>query len=504
MALYCCDLESTGLLDDLKKQENPLLHNFEAMCPKTGEYVRFSRSDSSLGKLQEWLNEGHTLVIHNGIGYDGEALKLFGYDISNNEIIDTLGLSWYLYPKLALHGLAAWGEVFGVPKPLVDDWEGLTPEEYDNRVHEDCKIQVEVWNHFNTLLNNLYGTFEGKKRLIDYINWKMELQRIQQIYRWTLDKPAAIKLLARLEEEQQERLEALEKAMPDVPIYAKRTRPAKPFLKSGALSVTGARWDELTKEHGLSFDYSGEIKVVTGYNPPNGNSHAQIKNWLFSLGWVPETFDFKRNKETGETRQIPQTGHKDGGGMLCDSVQRIIDKNPGLGIDNLAGLGIISHRKGLVNGMLREVGEDGKILARCNGFTNTLRLKHAGLVNLPSTRVPYGKEIRGLLGTPEGYKNIGSDLASLEDRCKHHFQWKFDPEYVKAQMADDYDPHLAVCVMGGLLNEKQVQAHKDKLEDHSGTRHLGKGGNYALMMAHIKDIEFRETLEQTTLSEAYK
>ncbi|QIW90340.1 hypothetical protein OLCHANIL_00260 [Vibrio phage V05] len=46
-------------------------------------------------------------------------------------------------------------------------------------------------------------------------------------------------------------------------------------------------------------------------------------------------------------------------------------------------------------------------------------------------------------------------------------------------MQEDYDPHLQVCLLGGLLTEKQIAAHKAKQEDHSDTRHIGKGGNYA-------------------------
>ena len=389
MAIYCTDIETTGLLHQLKKQDNPMLHNFGAIDPKTGEEILFSRSKNNLSELQDWLNEGHTLVMHNGICYDGEALTYLGYDLSNNEIIDTLPLSWYLNPTKPKHGLEAWGEEFGVPKPPVYDWINGDPKVYDHRVMEDCKIQVKLWELQCKQLNNIYDTLDGKKRLIDYLMFKMELQRIQQTYKWKLDKPAAEKL--------QETLEA-----------------------------------EL------------------------------------------------------EQRKIPQINVKNSGGKVCPSVKILIEKYPDKGLDNLEGLGILSHRLSIVKGFLKNVDEEGYIQASCSGFTNTLRLKHSILVNFPSTRVAWGKEIRSLLTTPQGYKNIGSDLSSLEDRCKHHFQWKFDPEYVKMQMADDFDPHLTVAQMGGLMTASQVEEHKSGVKDWGHVRHLGKGGNYALTCSAYK------------------
>lgn len=60
----------------------------------------------------------------------------------------------------------------------------------------------------------------------------------------------------------------------------------------------------------------------------------------------------------------------------------------------------------------------------------------------------------------EGNILLGSDLSSLENRLKFHFQMPLDPEYVKAQMSDDFDPHLAIAVMAGLLTEDEMNFYK--------------------------------------------
>jgi DNA polymerase I-like protein with 3'-5' exonuclease and polymerase domains len=57
--------------------------------------------------------------------------------------------------------------------------------------------------------------------------------------------------------------------------------------------------------------------------------------------------------------------------------------------------------------------------------------------------------------------------------------WSHDPEYVKEMMTDDFDPHLDLCISGGLLSASQVAAHKDGTEDHGAKRKLGKAANYA-------------------------
>lgn len=478
-----CDIETSGLIEDMKKQDHPVLHNFCAIHSVTDEVKLFSRSKGNLHELQDFLNTGDLMAIHNGTVFDLPALTFLGYDVSKMNLLDTLPLSYYLEPRVARHGLEHWGEQFGVPKPYIADWSSLTPEEYDHRVIEDCKIQKRLTKHLLTRLDALYDSKEGKERVLNLLSWKMQMQAIQQEYRWHLDVEGAKALVLELQTERDKRLAELQASMPKKKVMAWKERPKKPFLKTGALSATGLRWKEVCDANGIDFESKERHKVWTGvYEEPNAGSPEQLKSWLYSLGWVPQTFEFKRNKETGEVKQIPQINGDDG---VCISIKNLIKKHPNIGLEALEGLGVIKHRLGVVNGFLNNCLDDGTIVAWCAGFTNTLRLKHAGLVNLPSTRVPYGERIRALLTAPQGFMNIGSDLSSLEDRCKHHFMWKFDPEYVKTQMHPDFDPHLSVAVAGGLMTSGDVDMHKlykathgAEGKDFSHIRHMGKGANY--------------------------
>jgi DNA polymerase I-like protein with 3'-5' exonuclease and polymerase domains len=489
MGIYAADIETTGLLHHMKEQDNPHLH---CMCFKnmvTGGVILFSNRIDELKErpeyikplayLNDFLEKGHTLVMHNGIGFDKEALIYLNYPgIKNCPIIDTLGLSWYLEPRRLKHGLAEYGEEFGVIKPEVEEWENQPQEVYNHRVLEDTKIQYLLYRDQEKMLHKLYdGNKEDIARITDYINMKMRHMAIQQNNKWQLNIPKAEELQLQLEEKLNEQVSALSKTMPMVAQKVLKTFPAKPYKMDGTLSASGKKWYTLLLEEGMPFD-TKELVVITGYKAPNPGSHTQVKDWLYSYGWVPETFKYDRDKVTGKERKMPQVTVPNSGGEIDPGIEKLIEKYPNIGFEHVKGVGILKHRIGMVSGFLSN-HRNGFLEAGAQGFTNTLRFKHRNLVNLPSTRVPYGKEIRSLLIAGDFHKLLGSDLSSLEDKCKHHYQWKFDPEYVKMQQDPRFDPHLLMCEQAELLTHEQTEAHKDKKEDHSKVRHAGKSCNYA-------------------------
>lgn len=466
--VFAADLESTGLLHHLEEQgENARLHNFGLLSTKSDSYaILHPMEQGDREKLQKVLDREDTvLVIHNGICYDIEALKHFKFDTSKVKVIDTLYLAWYLdFFKEGRYGLEAYGELLGFPKPPIEDWENLTQEDYDHRVYGDIKIQKALWLKLCKQFSELYNIPNDEymeSRVIDhyamkYIMWKGEQMRIQQENMWKFDYEKAAPMLKKIEFQINEKIEALTSVMPKVPVYATRKRPAKPFKQNGELSSTGLKWKELTEEMNLPFEHADEIRVITKYNPPNPASPAQVKDWLFDLGWVPQTYEFKKD-DSGE-RKIPQIYVKGSGGEVCPSVQELAERYPEVG--HLVGLGVLKHRKGMVANWLNN-HRNGYLTARAAGFTNTLRLKHAELVNIPSGRVFLGSQVRALL-TVRDDANIllGSDLSSLENRLKFHFQMPLDPDYVKAQMSKDFDPHLSLALLAGLLTEDEVNFYK--------------------------------------------
>ena len=468
--VYAADIETTGLLrqmmEQLKAGKHPRLHNLGFIDVNTKEETCLQWTKRK--EIQAFLDTGPTLVMHNGMVFDKEALSFLGYDVSKVTIIDTLYWSWYLQPRRPKHGLEGYGEEFGVPKPVIDDWENQTQEDYDFRVMQDCRIQMKLFEQQYSQMLAIYKTPAEVRRFTDYLMSKARQQVIQQRTKWRLDIPKLQKFLADWEPMIAVKVDALEASMPPVKQYVLKERPAKTHKANGVISATGAKWKALCDANGYDWKEPNlVIRLRIEDKPPNANSSSQIKDWLFSLGWVPQTFKYVRNKETGEGREIPQitTKDKDDNPDICQSIKDLAEEYPDKGIEHLIGLGVIKNRVSIAKNWLKNVDDEGFLIAECGGLTNTLRLKHRGLVNIPSDRVFGGAELRGcLLAEDDDHEELGSDLSSLEDRCKHHFQWKYDPEYVKKQLAPDYDAHLAIGVAGGFITEEISQLHKDGIE----------------------------------------
>ena len=473
--IYCADLEATGLLHQLIEQGvKAKMHNFCAKSIETGNMWTFhTDTEQERSKISKFLDREIILIMHNGICYDRNALKFFGYDVSKVHFVDTLALSWYLDLNRPRHGLESYGDEFGVPKPEIKDWEDLTQEDYDERVQEDVKIQHLTYKKLKSRFEEIYGKMSDYQfcthRVVRYLNFKMEQLSEQEQTKFKVDVPKAKSLVEQFTKEIEFKVEQLKNVMPKVPVYQKYKRPAKPFKKNGELSATGLKWKSLTDEHKKPFDYDGEIKAIKGYEEPNPNSSAQIKSWLDSLGWIPETFKYVKDDD-GSERKIPQIYVQGGGGQVCPSIEKLAKDNPAL--EHLVGLGVLSHRKGCVQAFIDNAIFGEYVEAGASGFTNTLRLKHRKpCVNLPSTRVIYGEDVRSCLIARDGMLLGGADLSSLENRIKFNLQLPYDREYVLSQMSDDFDPHLEIAQEGGLLKDYEVWFYKIEKEGFERSRY---------------------------------
>jgi hypothetical protein len=297
-------------------------------------------------------------------------------------------------------------------------------------------------------------------RYIRYLNFKMSCVEEQERLGWRLDMDRAMKNYDLLSKLQKEKVEQLREAMPKVPKYTTYTIPKIMYRKDGTLSANGEKWFARLKEHGYKPTEKGPISVVTDWELPNPKSTVQVKDWLNSLGWKPQTFDYKKDKNTGEERQIPQVRDD---GELCPSVKKLINKDPA--IELLDGLTVINHRlaifKGFIESAVRK--DDGTywLKAGMQGLTNTLRLRHRKpLVNLPGVDAKYGDEVRGCLIAPEGQWLVGSDMVSLEATTRNHYIKPLDPVYVDEMSQEGYDPHLKIAVVADMITDDEYEFYK--------------------------------------------
>ncbi|MCJ8335864.1 MAG: DNA polymerase, partial [Epibacterium sp.] len=264
----------------------------------------------------------------------------------------------------------------------------------------------------------------------------------------------------------------LVKAMPKKAILKAVNRPKVMYKKDGTLSSHGATFEEKRKANCQPEDVQ-TFNVIDGYEDGNPGSHVQVKDWLYSLGWQPCTFDYKR-EPNGDTRTIPQVRED---GELTESVVRLADVDPAVKV--LEGLSIVQHRIGVVKSFLKALDSEGYVFAGVHGLTNTLRFKHVKpLANLPGVDKAYGKEIRGLLIAPEGYVLCGSDMDSLEQNTKMHYMTDYDPEYVATQQTEDFDAHLDLAKFAGAVTQEQIEDH-NKTGSLKSVRKAYKVTNYS-------------------------
>lgn len=469
------DLEADGLLDTISKIH---IVGFQMYHQDKPSYI-FGENQDRIAAMLDWHIENKIpMVFHNGIGYDKRALEIvLGKDLSELMIIDTLWLSYYLNIDKKSHSIEELSKDYDVAEKFFvdpDDWVNLSKEDAIERVVSDVEIGKAVWDDFKGRLEEMYslakveidaGVVGGKRvhkgeeiwldkikgksvqwhvsRILGYISSIADVVSLQEQVGWMVDQQLLDKEVEKLEELQKESAEKLEAVMPPAPKYVPRSEPKRPFKKNGELSASGQRWEDVKAKLGKKDEWGnplaevrveGRIHELTEYNPPNINSSDQVKNFLFSKGWKPETFNYVRDQEAfskwinnrpkkgspqymwntwrdskPKDRAIPQV--KDGGD-LCASVSRLAESIPEVAV--LEEYSIIQHRIGVLKGIKESIREDGRVEASAFGLTNTLRLQHRRpIVNLPSVKRLYAEAIRGCLVAEEGNILLGSDLSSL-------------------------------------------------------------------------------------------
>lgn len=154
------------------------------------------------------------------------------------------------------------------------------------------------------------------------------------------------------------------------------------------------------------------------------NSPGQLKEFLFSLGWKPDTWNY--NKVTKE-----KTSPK----ITISSLESIGQSQLGKWVGWYYTL---RHRRNMLEnrddpegkGLLSFVDERGRVAADAFTIgTPTSRYRHqAPVLNIPKCNqgVIYGCQMREVYCVLEPYRLVGSDLSGVEARMLGHFTSFFD------------------------------------------------------------------------------
>jgi hypothetical protein len=443
------DIETDGLLDTITK-----IHCFCYQEELSGS----SGSITDYKELTEFLEQPDLVIIgHNFTRFDKPALEKildvkFGF-----KVIDTLPLSWTIYTQYSPmeHSLDDWGERLGIKKPEINDWNALPVEEYIHRCSEDVKINARLWQRQHNYLLKLYGDEKEIDRYCAYLSFKMDCMREQEEIGIKLDVSHVNEMFVKLSKEKEGKISLLKENMPRNPLKKKKVYKDAIRDKNGAIYMKGDLFYAMIDTDEMPKDIT--VETITGYEDPNPNSHTQIKNWLYSLGWVPENIKHVRDKETNEVKKIPQISSKNVPGEVCESVKKLFEKEPKL--ETLNGLAILSHRIGIFEGF-KEEQINGRLYPTCVGLTNTLRLQHRVVVNLPGFDKKYGTDVRGSLIADDGMMLCGSDLSGIEDNTKRHYIYKYDPDYVSTMSTEGYDAHLELGILVGFITKDESEFYK--------------------------------------------
>ena len=332
---------------------------------------------TSYGYMKDFLDENPLLVGHNIIRYDIPVLeKILDYKFKYSRFIDTLGLSWYLYPSEIKHGLEQWGEKLGVEKPKIKDWSNLRLKDYIHRCESDVEINKLLFLKQLNYLAILYSLdLVQINNLINYLGFKLDCAREQEEVGCKINLDLVNESLQELYSLKNEKIRTLVEAMPKYITYKEVTKPNKTHKINGELSNAGIKWFNLLADEGLPQDYEGVVTVKVSEEDGNPASTTQLKSWLDSLGWEPRTFEYRKNT-AGEVKAIPQIYVDD---QVCDSIKDLYTIEPAL--ESLDMLSLINHRIGVFETMKNLTNSDNYIKAEIGGFTNTLRFKHRKPIN---------------------------------------------------------------------------------------------------------------------------
>jgi len=416
--------------------------------------------------------------------------KLVGDPGDKHLFVDTMALSWHLYPKRDRHSLKSFEKELGKDKLTVDFSGVVDLDTLIKRCESDVELTEALWLKQEKILNGLYGTDQWHD-FVHYLYNKMHIGFLSEQNPTNIDTLKATQLQKAINDDLKIATQNLVGVMPDRIILTERKPPSKKWTQQNTLTQAWIKWEETLRSLSLPLTTSSPVNVVKDIEPPKPGSHSQVKDWLYSVGWVPKSFKYANDPKTGrKTRKIPQIKNP-ATGELCESIVDLAAKNPV--VSYLEKYFTLKHRSDFVATLATS-----DRYQTFGGFTNTLRFKHrAPYCNIPGTDKLLGKEIRELIITHPNKKIIGLDLVSLEDTTKRHYIKPLDPAYVSEMEQPGYDSHLDIAKTHGVVTQQDIDDHHNNIVNLDGVRKKFKVVNYAAVYG-IQALSLSRDLRITT------
>ena len=493
------DLEANGLMEEVDKIWCIVAYDLDEKVTHT--FTDHVPNQKPLKDGIALLESADVLIGHNIIMYDMPVLKKITGKTFNARLVDTFLLSQLLDFNRKLkysvgrHGLANWGEYFGVPKPEQNQW--LVWE--NNMLHrcvEDVRINIRVYNQ----LVKEQKKVQIPKRSIEREMDVAKISAIQVENGWLFDKELAKEHVEFLDDELERIAELVEPLLPKkvtckdhwvtneecndlLCAYDKKRFPMGSDYESGNTSgkklrkpktkirvKSGKLHSNTCKDFEIEPDSNlvGGPYTRVGFEDIFMSQTAQVKNFLLTQGWKPTQWNYKINEDGDKEKTSPK---------LTEDSYDSIDGELGR---NIALHAIYRHRRNTISnikddskGWLGVMRDDSRV--ECVPFTlgtATGRMSHRKLVNVPGVKSTFGKEMRELFTAPEGMVLVGCDLSSAQLRLLASAMEDDDYSEVVLTGKEDEgtDIHTVNGVAAGLIDPKWPLDSKARANGRSNSK----------------------------------
>ena len=417
------DLESDGLLDEMTK-----IHCLAYYDTETKKIESFGPDD--IDKAVEELAKSDAVCGHNIIGFDIPAIRKIYPTFKPKRVFDTLVLSRLIHPNIK-------------DKDFAERHPGMDMKMYG-------KHSLKAWGfRLGEYKDDYQGGFEHYSQdMMDYMI--QDVKVTAALYQRCMD--------------QEPSEEAVELEHDIARVCADMEATGFVFDKTAAADLYGIlseKRDDIKARMEATFEPTVvELKTKTKYIPFNPGSRQQIADRLSKkYGWKPKELtpagQPKIDESILEKLDYPEAKLLSEYFMLEKRIAMLAEGN---------------------QGYLKLVDADNKLRGRYipNGAVSGRATHFApNIAQVPSMRLPYGREIRSLFTVPTDWSLVGCDLSGLELRCLAHFMATWDRGDYAAEVLNG-DIHTKNQTAAGLPDRDAAKRFIYSLIYGAGDAKLGE------------------------------
>ena len=420
------DIETNGLLEEMT-----FCHVLVCQDAVTEKIYRYADQPGlpSIESGLKFMETADALIGHNIIGFDLMALeKLYGWKPSSKTtVIDTWIMSQVLdFGRPHKQGLGGWGEYLGYEKQDNSEFNEQGWQIYSPKMLEYCTQDVQLNTRvYHVLLAELKKANENNSLIKKGLRVEHDIGIFESEVRkkgWLFDLSRA-KYNLKVMHKHMNKIESIvEPKLGTTKVFIDKTPKTAKYTKAGYYTAVTTRiLSEYLGRTVLAEEaVSDSPPVLPGdefqrftIEPVTLSNMDLVKEWLYTIGWVPDDWNVKK----GPTGQWVRTGPKLTSTSLAKlgRIGKLIDRYY-----------TIKNRAATINSWLERLKYDESNNPRLHGRmwtvgTPSFRCRHEVIVNLPAVDAPYGRMLRELFIAETGYRVVGADSAGNQLRGLCHY-----------------------------------------------------------------------------------